>query len=173
VSFEVKEKDLLGRIGKLKTKSGILETPLLFPVINPTIQLVPPQRLKDEFGFEAVITNSYILRKRYGDEPAREGLLIKSSFMGTSALRLLRLSITKSELTRISPQFWTFQLAGVCQKKKRGRQSWKRYAVREPSLKSRNVRTSYGLGRFKVGVTWTLFRNQPKRWGNCRFRFML
>ena len=74
MSFEVKEKDLLGRIGKLKTKSGTVETPLLFPVINPSIQLVPPQRLKDEFGFEAVITNAYILWKRYQNRPADEGL---------------------------------------------------------------------------------------------------
>jgi 7-cyano-7-deazaguanine tRNA-ribosyltransferase len=74
MSFEVKEKDLLGRIGKLKTKSGTVETPLLFPVINPSIQLVPPQKLKDEFGFEAVITNAYILWKRYQNRPADEGL---------------------------------------------------------------------------------------------------
>ena len=74
MSFEVKEKDLLGRIGKLKTKSGTLETPLLFPVVNPSIQLVAPQRLKDEFGFEAIITNAYILWKRYCDQPANEGL---------------------------------------------------------------------------------------------------
>jgi 7-cyano-7-deazaguanine tRNA-ribosyltransferase len=74
LSFEVKEKDLLGRIGKLKTKSGTLETPLLFPVINPSIQLIEPQRLKEEFGFEAVITNAYILWKRYRDRPAEEGL---------------------------------------------------------------------------------------------------
>jgi 7-cyano-7-deazaguanine tRNA-ribosyltransferase len=74
MSFEVKEKDLLGRIGKLKTKSGTVETPLLFPVINPSIQLVPPQRLKDEFGFEAVITNAYILWKRFGDRVAEESL---------------------------------------------------------------------------------------------------
>ena len=74
MSFEVKEKDLLGRIGKLKTKSGTVETPLLFPVINPSIQLVSPQRLKDEFGFEAVITNAYILWKRFQNRPADEGL---------------------------------------------------------------------------------------------------
>jgi 7-cyano-7-deazaguanine tRNA-ribosyltransferase len=74
MSFEVKEKDLLGRIGKLKTKSSTVETPLLFPVINPSIQLVPPQRLKDEFGFEAIITNAYILWKRFGDRVAEESL---------------------------------------------------------------------------------------------------
>lgn len=74
MSFEIKEKDLLGRIGKLKTKSGILETPLLFPVINPSIQPVPTRRLKEFFGFEAVITNSYILKKRYGEKVIEQGL---------------------------------------------------------------------------------------------------
>jgi 7-cyano-7-deazaguanine tRNA-ribosyltransferase len=74
MSFEIKDKDVLGRIGKLKTKSCTVETPLLFPVINPSIQLVPPQKLKDIFGFEAVITNAYILKKRFGDKPAKQGL---------------------------------------------------------------------------------------------------
>jgi 7-cyano-7-deazaguanine tRNA-ribosyltransferase len=74
MSFEIKEKDLLGRIGKLVTKKGIVETPLLFPVINPSVQLVPPRRLKEEFGFEAVITNAYILKKRFQDKPVVAGL---------------------------------------------------------------------------------------------------
>ncbi len=74
MSFEIKEKDLLGRIGKLKTKSGTVETPLLFPVINPSLQPVPPQRLKETFGFEAVITNAYILKKRYQNRPVEESL---------------------------------------------------------------------------------------------------
>ena len=74
MSFEIKEKDLLGRIGKLKTKSGTVETPLLFPVINPSIQPIPPQKLKDTFGFQAVITNSYIIKKRYENKPIELGL---------------------------------------------------------------------------------------------------
>ena len=74
MSFETKEKDLLARIGKLKTKSGTVETPLLFPVINPNIQLVSPRRLKDDFGFEAVITNAYILKKRFQNKPIEQGL---------------------------------------------------------------------------------------------------
>ncbi len=74
MSFEIKEKDLLGRIGKLKTKSGTVETPLLFPVINPSIQPIPPQKLKDTFGFQAVITNSYIIKKRYDNKPVELGL---------------------------------------------------------------------------------------------------
>jgi 7-cyano-7-deazaguanine tRNA-ribosyltransferase len=74
MSFEIKDKDLLARIGKLKTKSGTVETPLLFPVVNPNIQLVSPRRLKDDFGFEAVITNAYILKKRFKNKPVEQGL---------------------------------------------------------------------------------------------------
>ncbi len=74
MSFEIKEKDLLGRIGKLKTKSGAVETPLLYPVINPSIQLVTPKKLKETFRFDAIITNSYILKKRFGNRVIDEGL---------------------------------------------------------------------------------------------------
>jgi 7-cyano-7-deazaguanine tRNA-ribosyltransferase len=74
MSFEVKDKDLLARIGKLKTKSGTVETPLLFPVINPNIQPVSPRKLKETFGFEAVITNAYILKKRFQNKPVEQGL---------------------------------------------------------------------------------------------------
>jgi 7-cyano-7-deazaguanine tRNA-ribosyltransferase len=74
MSFETKEKDLLARIGKLKTKSGTVETPLLFPVINPNIQPVSPRKLEENFGFEAVITNAYILKKRFQNKPIEQGL---------------------------------------------------------------------------------------------------
>jgi 7-cyano-7-deazaguanine tRNA-ribosyltransferase len=74
MSFEVRDKDLLGRIGKLKTKSCTIETPLLFPVINPRIQLFQPQKLKDTFGFESIIANAYLIRRRYGNKVAEQGL---------------------------------------------------------------------------------------------------
>ncbi len=74
MSFEIKEKDLLARIGRLKTKNGIVETPTLLPVINPTIQIVSPKRIKKEFGFDAIITNAYIVRKRFGDHAIAKGL---------------------------------------------------------------------------------------------------
>ena len=83
MSFETKEKDLLGRIGKLKTKSGTVETPLLFPVVNPNVQLVSPRRLKEDFGFEAVITNAYILKKRYQDKPIIQSIHKFIDFDGT------------------------------------------------------------------------------------------
>lgn len=65
MSFEIKEKDLLARVGKLRTKSGTVETPLLFPVINPVVQSISPKKIKEEFGFEAFITNAYILKSRF------------------------------------------------------------------------------------------------------------
>jgi 7-cyano-7-deazaguanine tRNA-ribosyltransferase len=74
LSFEIKEQDLLGRIGKLKTKTATVETPLLFPVINPSVQPVTPKRLKEVFGFQAIITNAYILKKRFENRPVEEGL---------------------------------------------------------------------------------------------------
>jgi 7-cyano-7-deazaguanine tRNA-ribosyltransferase len=74
MSFEIKEKDLLARIGKLKTKSGTLETPLFFPVINPVTQPVPPRKIKEEFGFEALIVNAYMLKKRFQNQPIENGL---------------------------------------------------------------------------------------------------
>jgi len=36
--FEVRDRDLLARIGRLKTKSGTVETPVFLPVINPAKQ---------------------------------------------------------------------------------------------------------------------------------------
>ncbi|MEM3770258.1 MAG: tRNA guanosine(15) transglycosylase TgtA [Candidatus Bathyarchaeia archaeon] len=74
MSFEVKDRDLLGRIGKLRTKSGTVETPLLFPVINPAIQPIMPRRIREDFGFKALITNAYILKRRFQNQPAEKGL---------------------------------------------------------------------------------------------------
>jgi len=82
LSFEIKEKDLLARIGRLQTKSGTVETPLLFPVVNPLVQTISPRRIKEEFGFEALITNAYIL-KNSEKQPAENGLHSFLDFDGT------------------------------------------------------------------------------------------
>jgi 7-cyano-7-deazaguanine tRNA-ribosyltransferase len=74
MSFELKERDLLARIGRLKTKSGTVETPLLFPVINPVTQPIPPRRIREDFGFKALITNAYILKKHFQNKPAEKGI---------------------------------------------------------------------------------------------------
>lgn len=74
MTFEIKERDLLARIGRLETKSGTVETPLLFPVINPSIQPISPRKIREVFGCEALITNAYILKKHFHNQPAEKGL---------------------------------------------------------------------------------------------------
>ena len=69
MSFELRDRDLLGRIGRLKTKGGAVETPAFMPVVNPVSQTLPPRRMREEFGCEIIITNSYIIKKHFGDQP--------------------------------------------------------------------------------------------------------
>ena len=72
--FEIRERDLLARIGRLKTKSGSIETPVLFPVINPAVQPIPPKEMAEKFGCNALITNAYIIRKHYGEKAIKQGI---------------------------------------------------------------------------------------------------
>jgi 7-cyano-7-deazaguanine tRNA-ribosyltransferase len=65
MSFELRDRDLLGRIGRLKTKGGIVETPAFMPVVNPVSQAIPPRKMRGEFGCDILITNSYIIKKRF------------------------------------------------------------------------------------------------------------
>ena len=64
MSFEVKYSDLGGRIGKLNTAHGILDTPAFIPVVHPVKQIIDINLLK-RIGFRAVITNAYITLKHY------------------------------------------------------------------------------------------------------------
>lgn len=68
MSFEIRRKDLFGRIGLLRTKHGAVETPLLLPVINPNAQIIPARDVKEKFGYNAVITNSYLVWRRFWNE---------------------------------------------------------------------------------------------------------
>lgn len=74
MTFEVREKDLLGRIGRLETKSGFVETPVLLPVINPRIQPIKPSEMKEMFGCEALITNAYVVQKNYESDVVEKGI---------------------------------------------------------------------------------------------------
>ena len=69
MAFELRDRDLLGRLGRLKTKSGIVETPAFMPVINPITQIIPPKRMRSEFRTNIVITNSYLTRKNFETIP--------------------------------------------------------------------------------------------------------
>jgi 7-cyano-7-deazaguanine tRNA-ribosyltransferase len=74
MSFEVRCRDMLARIGRIRTKSGLIETPTLLPVVNPGIQLVPPRTLREEFKCSAIITNAYILKRRFGADAITKGI---------------------------------------------------------------------------------------------------
>lgn len=74
MSFEIHSRDLSARIGRVTTKSGTFETPVLLPVINPNVQLISPQEMSEEFGCEALITNAYIIKKTFEKEAVEKGL---------------------------------------------------------------------------------------------------
>ena len=60
--FEILHKDLAGRIGRLSTPHGTIETPALMPVVNPHLPLILPGELK-KMGADIIITNSYIIHQ--------------------------------------------------------------------------------------------------------------
>lgn len=72
MSFELRDRDLLGRIGCITVKDKTLETPAFMPVVNPLIETILPNRLKKEFGCDILITNSYIIRNHFQDTPGLE-----------------------------------------------------------------------------------------------------
>ena len=74
MSFEVCGRDMLARLGRIKTKNGTIETPILLPVINPAIQPISPKIMSEEFNCKALITNAYILKKQSGEEVAEKGI---------------------------------------------------------------------------------------------------
>lgn len=63
--FEIKAKDMRGRVGVLKTKHGNVKTPALMPVIHPRKQVIDVK----EYGADIVITNAYLI---YKDEDLKQ-----------------------------------------------------------------------------------------------------
>ncbi|MCE4619768.1 MAG: tRNA guanosine(15) transglycosylase TgtA [Desulfurococcales archaeon] len=80
-AFEIRETDLLGRIGRLHTKTGTVETPAFFPVIDVYRQEVPPEDLY-RAGFEQAITNAYLTLRRFGEEAVEKGIHGITGFNG-------------------------------------------------------------------------------------------
>ncbi|UCE95315.1 MAG: tRNA guanosine(15) transglycosylase TgtA [Candidatus Bathyarchaeota archaeon] len=74
MNFELRHRDMLARLGKLKTKSGTIATPVLLPVINPAIQPILPRTLSEEFNCRALMTNAYILKKKGNKEIMQNGV---------------------------------------------------------------------------------------------------
>ena len=115
MSFEVSDRDLLARIGRFETKSGVVETPLLFPVINPGIQQISPKTLEDEFGCRALITNAYIINKNFKESAIEKGLHKFLDFSGSimtdsGAYQLLiykDIEITPKEIVQFQEEIGT------------------------------------------------------------------
>ncbi len=79
-TFEVRECDLAGRIGRFTVRGKTIETPNLMPVVNPNFtggeNAVTPTELRETFGHDIIITNSYIIRRgdRLRERALDEGL---------------------------------------------------------------------------------------------------
>lgn len=63
LSFEIKGRDAAARLGRLSTPHGVVATPTLLPVINPNIAYVGAREMRQAFGTQMIITNSYVIRK--------------------------------------------------------------------------------------------------------------
>ncbi len=74
--FEIKAKDCMARLGVFKTLHGDLKTPLLMPVIHPGKSIITPAELVNDFGFQMVITNSYIIKShdRFRERALADGV---------------------------------------------------------------------------------------------------
>jgi 7-cyano-7-deazaguanine tRNA-ribosyltransferase len=75
ITYEVLDKDIAGRIGRLKAGARTVKTPLLLPVVNPHLQPVSPSEMKD-LGAEGIITNAYIFSRssEFRERAISEGL---------------------------------------------------------------------------------------------------
>lgn len=71
--FEISKTDLAGRIGRIETNHGKIQTPAYVPVIHPVKQTIPSKKIK-EIGFDLVITNAYITRNNYGKNAVKKGI---------------------------------------------------------------------------------------------------
>ncbi|HUR62972.1 MAG TPA: tRNA guanosine(15) transglycosylase TgtA [Candidatus Thermoplasmatota archaeon] len=76
MSFEIVDRAAAGRLGRFTTPHGKVTTPTLMPVVNPNLPLIRPREMKELFGAEMVITNSYVAHKhdRLREQALAEGL---------------------------------------------------------------------------------------------------
>jgi 7-cyano-7-deazaguanine tRNA-ribosyltransferase len=63
MTFEIMDRAAAGRLGRFTTPHGPVTTPTLMPVINPNLQILTARQMREKFGCEMVITNSYVIHK--------------------------------------------------------------------------------------------------------------
>lgn len=73
-TFTFTRREGLGRLGRLETRHGPVSTPALLPVLDPSDLVLTPREIRREFGEPLVMTNAYLLRKRFGRGRIREML---------------------------------------------------------------------------------------------------
>ena len=75
IKFEIVDKDIAARIGKITCGTKTITTPALLPVINPHIPLITPAEMQ-QMGIEALITNAYIISKssEFRERALKDGL---------------------------------------------------------------------------------------------------
>jgi 7-cyano-7-deazaguanine tRNA-ribosyltransferase len=111
MAFEIRSKDVCGRIGRITTKTGRFETPILLPVVNPFARRgLSPTVLESEFKCEAVITNAYLLWKHDADKSIELGVhkrldFSKSVMTDSGAYQLL----TYGDVGVSPPEIVSFQ----------------------------------------------------------------
>ncbi|MFX0068968.1 MAG: tRNA guanosine(15) transglycosylase TgtA [Promethearchaeota archaeon] len=106
MSFEIEERDIMGRTGTIQTKTGRIKTPALLPVINPMKKTILPKEIEREFRCDAIITNAYILHKHLRDEAIKKTVhklldFSKSIMTDSGAYQLLvygQVGISPSEI---------------------------------------------------------------------------
>ena len=62
MSFRIRSKDLAARTGTLETKSGVFQTPHMFPVVDPNRPTSTRELLKG-MDADAIMTNAYLLKR--------------------------------------------------------------------------------------------------------------
>lgn len=63
LGFELKDKDIAARIGRLSIEEKSVETPLLMPVYNINKPIIPVEELEKRFKVKALMTNAYLILK--------------------------------------------------------------------------------------------------------------
>ena len=73
--FELEDRDGLARIGVIETRHGKVSTPNLAPVLHPLRQDITAKEMREKFGAEIVMTNSYtVWRSKTKERTLEEGL---------------------------------------------------------------------------------------------------
>src|SRR6266581_220281 len=82
--FQVQSKDLLGRVGTVRTKGGTFQTPHMFPVVDPNRKMFS-QDFFQSLGVHAIMTNAYLHRRARIAQPGRENIHETLGFKETVA----------------------------------------------------------------------------------------